>query len=67
MACGRVDAERLLLARHPRVGPETLRAVPGEMEELYTAADVFRSYPDYEAPGALIEAARRVIRPPDRE
>jgi hypothetical protein len=31
------------------------------MQELHATADVFRIHPEYEAPGRLIDAIRRVV------
>jgi RNA polymerase sigma factor (sigma-70 family) len=61
VACGRVAGDRLLFATHPRVAPETIRSAVDEMQELHATADVFRIHPEYEAPGRLIDAIRRVV------
>ncbi|MFQ5741889.1 MAG: RNA polymerase sigma factor [Acidobacteriota bacterium] len=59
----RVDPKKLLFATHPvnaRREPNTLERVR-EMRELQGAAAVFRSHPDYAAPGAFVEAVRKLI------
>lgn len=57
---GRTDPERPLFATHPRRS-ETVRTAVVEMERLHTAAAVFRSHPDYQAPAVVGDGIARLL------
>ncbi len=60
---GFIKPERLVFVRHPSYGRKDV-AVMGELEEvdeLHRVAALFRSHPDYAAPGVFVESIRELI------
>jgi RNA polymerase sigma factor (sigma-70 family) len=60
---GFIDRERLLFASHPSrsiIEREVLTRLK-EVDELHRVAFLFRSHPDYAAPGVFVETLRELI------
>lgn len=60
---GRLDPTQPLFAGRPvsRPGPGSFRREREELEELHASARIFRNHPDYAAPGALLQAVRKMV------